>query len=232
MDHTPTHSSANVSTPLSTLHSLNDYAEKVCDKLSRSFGIARPKRPHLLGCVPIGLEIEVPHSSYFPDLWKAWGLHDRRVNDLNPEELAAFGHELAILEAPLREKLELSVECGIPRGNDRYWEFALNPVLDLGLAWEQTELLTLAGLLPRARRQALQATLGNLALSPDAYYFARVLEALYVEPTRIISGARAASATIFTGWGAKALLEFSRKAQRILNSGPFEHSNCARFNCL
>jgi hypothetical protein len=193
---------------------LDEAGELVCERLALSFGLARPTRPHLPCQTSIGLEIEVPHSAYFPELWARWSLHSRRVSDLSRADLDAFGSELSTLETPLRERLELSAACGIPRGNDRYWEFSMEPVHDLGIAWEQVELLGAAGILPRSRRQALQATLGSLRPTADAYYLAMALEALHVEPERLVAGARQAHhKTIFTGWGRKG-------SSGILQKGP------------
>lgn len=187
------------------LGSFDEAANATCAKLAGAFGLQRPERPFLPGRVSIGLEVEIPHSSFFPSLWSRWGLGPgaRRVNDLDGAELAAFGAELARAESPLRERLELARECGVARGNDRYWEFAFAPAFDLGLAWEQIELLTAAGLLPRARRQALQATLGGVGLDSDCHVLSMALELAHVDPARIRSGIEAARAPIFTGWARK-----------------------------
>lgn len=200
---------------------LDDRAEAVCESLAQAFGLRRPVRPKLPGATPIGLEIEAPHSACFPAVWSRWGLGSRRVADLKPSELAAFGAELAAAEAPLRELLDISVQCGVPRGNDRFWEFALDPVLDLGLAWEQTELLSAAGLLPRQRPLSLQATLGGLAADDDCRFLARMVEILHVDPARIAAGAAATRAVIFTGWGRKGVSGVLEKnAGELLGRAP------------
>jgi hypothetical protein len=199
---------------------LDQAAEATCDRLAAAFEVDRlHDRPHLAGDVSIGLEIEVPHSAYFPELWARWQLHGRRVADLEPQALAQFGRELAELEQPLRTRLAQTVACGVPRGNDRYWEFSLEPVCDLGLAWEQVELLTASSVLPRDRRHALHATLGDVRRTSDVYYLAMVLEILHVQPGRIGAGVAATRERIFTGWGRKGLSGVFEKGQSELRAG-------------
>jgi hypothetical protein len=185
--------------------SLDAAADEVCERLAQEFDLERPERLLLPGQVTLGLEVEVPFSSYFPELWSSWGLHARRVADLTPAELAAFSSECFELEGPLRRKLNATVECGVPRGNDRYYEFSLDPSADAGLQWEQVELLTAAGVLPRDRGHALHCTLGGVRRTSDVYYLALALELMFVQPQRISAGVAATRKTIHAGWGRKGL---------------------------
>lgn len=187
--------------------------------LADTFELRRPARPELSGSVTVGIEIEVPFSSYFPVLWRKWGLAGRRVADLPAGELLAFSAECALQEVPLRRRLEATVACGIPRGNDRYWEFSPGPVADLGLLWEQVHLLAAAGVLPRDRRHALHVTLGGLRRTSDVYYLAMALELLYVERERICAGVAATREAIFTGWGRKGLSGVFEKGSGDLMGG-------------
>ncbi len=110
------------------------------------------------GVHTIGIEVEVPWSSYFPGLWKEYGLDQRKVSALSADELADLGRRCGDLEVDLLPQLRKTVECGVPRGNDRYWEFSLNPAHDAGLLVEQVRLLSAAGVLPRDRKHSLHVT--------------------------------------------------------------------------
>ena len=150
-----------------------------------------------------GIEVEVPWSSYFPTLWKQFGLDRRRVCDLDPGELTSLSCQCANLEAELRPLLNRTVACGVPRGNDRYWEFSLRPVHDVDLLLEQVRLLGAAGVLPRDRGHSLHVTIGGLPRIPAVYYLAMVLEAHFVAPGRIESGVIQSLSRIHTGWARK-----------------------------
>lgn len=197
-------------------HHLDEEAEGVCERLAAQFALSRPRRPLLAGRVSVGLEIEVPFSSYFPQLWCSWGLDRRRVGELTAAELEAFSEQCRIHEEPLRAHLAATQVCGIPRGGDRYWEFSLDPVNDAGLLWEEIELLSGAGVLPRDRGHALHCTLGGVRRTSDVYYLAMVCEVLFVEPQRLAAGVAATRTTIHTGWGRKGLSGVFEKGQSEL----------------
>lgn len=58
--------------------SLDAAADMVCERLASTFDLERPQPLLLPGHGTLGLEVEVPFSSYFPQLWAAWGLDERR----------------------------------------------------------------------------------------------------------------------------------------------------------
>lgn len=188
----------------------------ICRRLSRSFGLAtmadeirgRPLPtwgcPECVAFLPdLGIEIEVPFSSFFPDLWARYSLAERGIRGLEIHELEALSRECVEPERALREKLALTVAAGIPRGNDRYWEFSLPPAREVALLVEAVRLLTAAGVLPRGRRHSLHLTISGLHANRDAYTLLGVLEALHVTPERLASGLVQSRQAIHTGWARK-----------------------------
>jgi hypothetical protein len=173
----------------------------------------------------LGAEIEVQWSAYFPELWERFGLSERRVADLPPGELEELTAACAKIEATLRPRLEKSVECGVPRGNDRYWEFALRPVGDAALLAEQIALLTAAGLLPREGRRSLQITVAGIRQGEDAMWMAIALSAFAGDGRRWAEGlALHEKGGLRAGW--------SRKGKGgVLEKSPEELAGGAPFAC-
>jgi hypothetical protein len=188
--------------------------------LAERFRLRRGPRPVLPCLTSIGFEVEVPHSAYFPDLWERYGLQTRRVAQMPAWELAVFSRELEEAEGLLRPVLAATIECGTPRGNDRYWEFSLRPAHDLGLVAEQLELLTACGALPRPRPLELHATIANVRRTGNLYFLVMAAELLYVQPPRIAAVVAATrNAPIFTGWGRKGQAGVFEKGCSDLQGG-------------
>lgn len=169
----------------------------------------------------LGLEIEVPWSSYFPSLWESHGLKDRRIGELSPAELMRLTQECTAQEFRLLPQLHKTIECGIPRGNDRYWEFAFKPVHDERLVVEQVRLLSAAGALPRDKSHSLQITIGGEVKVEVAalYRLAMMLEVLFVDPERINNGIGQTRKTIHTGWARKGMAGLHLKSSDELQGG-------------
>lgn len=199
---------------------LDSDALRVCERLASTFGLP-PPASH--GCSPgrvsIGAEIEVPWSSFFPDLWKKYRLGELRVGDLAPSELDALRAECYEIEKTLLPRLQSTVDCGIPRGNDRYWEFAFRPVHDTLLFTRQVGLLSQAGLLPRDKRHSLQLTIGGIAPCRSLYYLAMVLELFHVDPARMRAGLEKRQQIIHSGWMRKGRAGIHRKEADELEAG-------------
>lgn len=164
---------------------LGDAAEATCQALAQHFRLSRQHAQPLLAQIPIGIEIEVPWSSYFPTLWQEFGLDHRPFSSLSSRENEALSQRCREIERTLQPRLEATVACGVPKGADRYWEFAFAPVFDASQLLEQVALLGDAELLPRDRAHSLQATLGDLPPCPDLYYLMMLLEARHVAPSRL-----------------------------------------------
>jgi hypothetical protein len=87
----------------------------------------------------------------------------------------------------LLKKLEGVIECGIPKGVDKYWEFALNPVNDLSLLAKQVSLLKASNLIPKGDH-SLHITVGGINPSKKIYWVLAALELIFLEKSRIIDG--------------------------------------------
>lgn len=170
------------------------------------------------GVVPVGIEIEVPWRSYFPGLVQRYGLDARRFQDLQREESAALTVECSELELQLRPRLEATIACGVPRGNDRYWEFAFAPACDVSHTLEQVRLLTAAGLLPRDRKHSLHVTLGGIPRCKAVYFLAMLLESRHVDPQRLVEGADRGLHPS-NNWGRKGLAGVFEKGSVELAGG-------------
>jgi len=192
---------------------------KTCQQLGAALGVPRQTNVVIPGAVPIGIEIEVKFSSYFPQLWQEFGLHHRGFGAMNKSEMEEFSAKCTEAEKVLLPKLQATVEAGVPRGNDRYYEFALDPVHDAGLLVEQVEVLTAGGVLPRDRRHSLQVTIGDIRATPDVYYLAMLLELHTLDPERIASGIEQTDKVIHTGWARKGRSGVFEKGAADLKHG-------------
>jgi hypothetical protein len=193
-------------------------AADTCGRLASTFGLDRVDQVPMPGVVPVGIEIEVPWRSYFPGLVQRYGLDARRFQDLRREESAALTAECSELELLLRPRLEATVVCGVPRGNDRYWEFAFAPACDVSHTLEQVRLLSAAGLLPRDRKHSLHITLGGIARCKSVYFLAMLLESRYVDPQRLVEGADRGLHPS-NNWGRKGLAGVLEKGASELVAG-------------
>lgn len=191
-----------------------------CDALARGLGVTWASETWMPVSVPIGIEIEVPWRSYFPSLWTEFGLAHLPFARLAPADALALTQRCTELERDLLPRLQACVAAGVPRGNDRYWEFAHRPVHDAALLLDQVGLLTAAGLLPRDRAHSLQVTVGDLAPGADLYYLAMLLEVRHVTGERLVQGLAAARhGPIFTGWARKGRAGILRKTASDLQHG-------------
>lgn len=180
--------------------------------------------PLATGPVTFGIEIEVPFSSYFPSLWAQYRLNERHMGDLSPQERQALSTACTLLENELCPRLFKTTECGIPRGADRYWEFAPRPVGDTRILAEQVRLLTAAGTLPRDKPHSLHVTLGGLPRLESLYYLTMAAEVLFVDPRRIARGIeqvamRASRQELLAGWGKKGSSGLYAKPASELEGG-------------
>ena len=197
----------------------DNQARTTCELLSESFDVSS----HTLDLAPcqvsIVIEIEVPWSSYFPNLWSEFCLEQRKISALSAAELADLSTRCAVLERDILPRLHKTVECGIPRGNDRHWEFSMRPVHSASLLVEQVRLLTAAGLLPRDRKHSLHITLGDIPRCEPLYYLGMLLELEFVEPQRIRDGIAQTRNVIHTGWTRKGLAGIVEKGSTELEGG-------------
>lgn len=194
----------------------------VCRRLAAEFDLttktpAAARGSH--GRLSFGIEVEVPWSSYFPGLWHQFRLNERPFGDLSRQEIEQLTMLCAKEEELLQPILAKTIDCGVPRGNDRYWEFALDPVHDTQILAEQVRLLTAAKALPRDRKHSLQITIGGLAPCRSLYYLAMLLELRYVDPERIRRGIFQSRSPIHTGWARKGRAGIHFKGSDDLKNG-------------
>lgn len=137
--------------------------------------------PYSDRCVPIGIEIEVPWRTYFPDLWID-GFPNIESNALQRITEICTQREQALL--PMLQK---TVECGVRRGIDRYWEFAFPPTTNVAITTNQIMILAEANLLPWGKH-SLHVTLGNIKSSKQTNYLLSLMEAYCSSAERIQQG--------------------------------------------
>lgn len=206
-------------TPPPRLSDFDAQARLACRRLEALFG-ARSHPEHALGAPrpSLGAEIEIPWSGYFPELWERFGLA-RGFSALSLEERLALSEACSEQEALLRPRLERAAACGVPRGNDRYWEFAFDPVCDWRWLDREIELLEGSGLLPNNGARSFQLTVGGMRQGPDAQALARGLEALASNPSRLAAGLESAKSIIHTGWARKGSGGVHEKGSGELKGG-------------
>jgi len=144
--------------------------------------------------VPVGIEVEVPWRNYFPDLW---------VNgfpNISDAEMSEITEECNRRESILLPQLRKTVDCGVNKGNDRYWEFAFNPVSSVGIIVNQLSVIREAGLMP-GRMNSLHVTFGGVRVCRYSYYIALVAEAMVTSQERIRSAFT--QGTTSRGWARK-----------------------------
>jgi len=204
-----------------TFPSLDAQALGVCEKLAQAFSVSTRATDLALqpGALTIGIEIEVPWSSYFPELWEKYGMRTRKVSQMEPAELERLHADCAELEKTLLPLLQTTRECGIPRGNDRYWEFAFRPVNDTAILVEQVRLLSRIGAIPRERKHSLHVTVGSMPRNPSLYHLAMALEVEFVDPERIREGIALTKKPIHTGWARKGFAGIFEKNASELEAG-------------
>lgn len=161
---------------------MNDKATITIANLTSAFPI-KPTTLAQTQCriVPIGIEIEVPWRDYFPDLWV-----DGMPN-IDDDLMESIKIECDRREVDLVPRLMKTVECGVPRGADRYWEFAFDPVTDVSLLATQVAIIRANGLIPGSNH-SLHITFGGLEVTRDMHYIALVLESFACTSERIKRG--------------------------------------------
>lgn len=122
----------------------------------------------------IGCEVEVSWASLHPDLMNEY------FSDLDPSKVFRTFREM-VDELPQNraddflkikserdkecdERYKRTVEIGIPRGKDHYWEFANSPTYSWQLLSKEVDLLMGIGYIPEGKAHAMHITLGGLSV--------------------------------------------------------------------
>lgn len=142
------------------------------------------------GAITIGAEVEVRWRSYFPHLWRKYFLNGRRsYEQLSDYEKQKLTEECSRLEEGLLRNLQAIEKIGVPRGNDRYWEFAFLPVHHPATLIREISTLRGSHMIPERNRHSLHITIGGLPQSKDTGFLLMLLELLgYTSPERIKAG--------------------------------------------
>ena len=177
-------------------------------------------RPPLANCqCSIGLEIEVPWRVYFPELWaKHFCAGQKEFTDFSITDKIALEEESTPQEACLVATLNKTLDCGLGRGKDWYWEFVIPPVFDIRILAEEVSILHTNKLCPWGPH-SLQPTIGGLRRTRTSYFALLALELLFATPERIAKGIHKKIPTWATGWGRKGRGGISRKGSMDLQHG-------------
>ncbi len=125
------------------------------------------------GILPtIGCEVEVTWASlradlikeFFSDLDpnKTYTTMSAMVRDLDPERRKEFEQRKAEADAVIGSLYQATVENGIPKGKDPYWEFANEPTYSWRTLTSEVDLLMDTGLIPKGKQHAMHVTLGGV----------------------------------------------------------------------
>jgi hypothetical protein len=166
----------------------------------------------------IGIEIEIPWRAYFPSLWEKHFGEGRRFRDFTAEQVRRLDGDLVLAEPALIKQLKKTVACGVRRGRDRYWEFALSPADQVGILVDQVAILSANSLCPLGP-YSLHATIGKLRPTPRAYLALLFLELVHGTSLRISSGMNREDPSIARGWSRKGRAGICHKKPYELTSG-------------
>lgn len=175
--------------------------------------------PHLeKSTCSVGIEIEIPWRAYFPDLWQKYFGAGKKFEDFTPAEVQALQGESATFESALLANLEKTVECGVPRGKDRFWEFSFLPVETVEILVEQISILQANGLCPFGP-YSLHVTIGKLRPTGRAYLALLLLELVYGSTSRIASGINGHNRYRGLSWARKGRGGIYHKTSAYLTGG-------------
>jgi hypothetical protein len=152
---------------------------------------------------PIGIEIEVKWRYYFPQLWDKYLAHTSYKN-LEASLEQDLTNECCKIEETLLPRLEKTRECGVEKGQDKYYEFAFNPVTDIYVLTNQVQILQQENLIPQGTH-SLHLTVGNLKAIKDVYYLLLFLEMLYCNQERVASAFHQDNSKISSTWARKGM---------------------------
>ncbi len=122
----------------------------------------------------IGCEVEVSWASlradlikeFFSDLDpnKTYTTMRAMVCDLSPERREEFEQRKAEADALMAPLYQATIENGIPKGKDPYWEFANQPTYSWKTLASEVDLLMNTGLIPEGKQHAMHVTLGGVMM--------------------------------------------------------------------
>lgn len=164
----------------------DNQAKLTISKLCNTFQKSYTPRPDIIVSNSIGIEIEIKFKALFPELHKKHFTSNQAFYNLNIEQRKDINQEITEAEKDILPLFEQTIDCGIPKGLDKYWEFAFNPVHNLTLLVYQIDVLRQVGLIPDGRH-SLHITIANKP-GKDLYWVLALLELLHCDKERIKSG--------------------------------------------
>jgi hypothetical protein len=166
----------------------NEEALITLERVSNHFGIEL-KRFEPIECnTSIGIEVELTFKSFFPVISEKY-FKNKTWDSYTHEEKEIIDEEITIVENTLgvKHRLEKTLELGIKKGRDCYWEFALDPVTDLSIILTQLQLLSDLDLLPDGEH-SLHMTVANLENNQETHWIFFLAEMLFSSKKRIETG--------------------------------------------
>lgn len=140
----------------------------------------------LISPYSIGIEIEVKFRYYFPEVFAKYFQDGTPFLDRPSWEQELINKKISKIEEDLLPRLEKTKEK-IPRGGDRYWEFAFNPTYNITELSKQVEELRSEGLIP-VGEHSLHITIGGLEANKHMYYVLFLMELEFLKKERIMAG--------------------------------------------
>lgn len=169
------------------------------------------------GSLTIGCEIEVRWRHYFPELWEKYNMENVPYSRMDRQQQYDLSYDCDVLERELIPRLALTEAAGIPKGRDKYYEFAHSPVYHPYTLSIEVGLLKKLGLIPKGIKHSLQITIGGLGHSRDTGLMLMALELLgYTSPERILSAADSDKAL---AWGRKGRAGLRERDGTLLSLG-------------
>ncbi len=191
------------------------HGKKTVENLCAAFSISAPNIDDLFCPYSIGVEIEVKFRYYFPQIFNEFFL-DGKFDTLLEEEKLRISIFIAQQESIILPQLQTTVECGIPRGVDKYWEFSFKPVNNIKYLAQQILILKQMDLIPSGRH-SLHITLGGLKLTRTVYWILAYLQLLYIDKHRIQEALEHADKGNGYSWGKKGMGGILKKFESDLD---------------
>lgn len=171
------------------MYKFNEIALQNISNVSKHFE-TNIKRFEPINCnYSIGIEIEIKFKNYYPELFEKY-FKNKKWDDYTFNEKNRINDIITKKEndTKIKKNLEKVLELGIQKGNDCYWEFALDPVYDLSIILSQIELLKELKLMPSGDH-SLHMTIGNIEKNEDIQWVLMLCEMLFSSKSRMLSGA-------------------------------------------
>jgi len=148
----------------------------------------------------IGAEVEVRWRSFFPKLYDQF-LKGTEYSELSKEDQTRMTELCQIAEVTLLPKLRATERAGIPRGADRYHEFAFKPCYNSVVLAFEIHTLRMLELIPTNMKHSLHITIGGMEQGFDSGMVLLALEIMgFSSKERIY---QALDPDKFVAWGRR-----------------------------